>query len=162
MDCLPPARSGITSARAARADQRRAPEAALTETPDTTGAAGARSLVGDGARIRAYRQFWPYYLRQHARPATRALHFAGTGVALVFLGLFVATRDWRFPIAAIVSGYGLAWIGHFGPERNRPAAFRYPLWSLFSDFRMFFSWLSGRLPDQLARAGVAGAPRERG
>ena len=107
------------------------------------------------ARIRAYREFWPYYLREHSRPGTRNLHFFGTGLALLLLLAFVATGNWWYLPAAVVSGYFFAWIGHFAVERNRPATFRYPFWSLASDRRMFFLWLAGRLEPELKRAGAA-------
>lgn len=101
-----------------------------------------------------YRDFWPYYLQEHAKPATRALHFAGTGLALVLLVLWVVLWHWGWLLAAIVSGYAFAWIGHFWVERNRPATFRYPLWSLASDFRMFYLWATGRLGPVLRRQGI--------
>lgn len=106
------------------------------------------------SEFRHYRDFWPYYLQEHAKPATRALHFAGTGLALVLLALAVALWHWAFLLAAVVSGYAFAWVGHFWVERNRPATFRYPLWSLASDFRMFFLWISGRLGPVLRRRGI--------
>lgn len=102
---------------------------------------------------RTYAEFWPYYLAQHSRPGTRRLHFIGTALALVLLALAAAVSAWLLP-AAVVAGYLFAWIGHFVVERNRPATFTHPLWSLVSDFRMFFLWCAGRLEAELKRAGV--------
>jgi hypothetical protein len=104
--------------------------------------------------ITSYRDFWPYYLREHARPQTRALHYAGTALTFAALAAGLTLGAWWF--AAIpLAGYGFAWGAHFGVEKNRPATFTYPLWSLGSDYRMFFLWLTGRLGPHLERAGVA-------
>lgn len=103
--------------------------------------------------ITRYADFWLHYLREHAKPATRRLHYAGTALTFVALALAVTLNSWWF-VAIPLAGYGFAWGAHFGVEKNRPATFTYPLWSLASDYRMFFLWLSGRLGPHLRRAGV--------
>ncbi len=107
------------------------------------------------ARLAAsYREFWPIYLREHSRPATRGLHYLGTGLGLALLAAAILTTDWRLLPAALVAGYAFAWIGHALVERNRPATFSHPLWSFVSDFRMFGLWASGRMGRELARHGL--------
>jgi hypothetical protein len=103
-----------------------------------------------------YAAFWLRYLRAHARPATRAVHYCGSLLALACLVTAAATRDWRWLIAAPAVGYGFAWAAHAGLEGNRPETFGHPLWSLASDFRMLFLWLAGGLGPHLERAGVHG------
>jgi len=101
-----------------------------------------------------FSEFWPFYLREHSRPKTRRLHYVGTAIVIILAVATVATQNWWLLLALPVAGYFFAWIAHFRVERNRPATFTYPLWSLFADFRMFFLWLTGRLGGELERAGV--------
>jgi hypothetical protein len=98
-----------------------------------------------------YREFWPHYLALHADRRTRALHYAGTLTALAALMLAAAARDWRWLAAAPVFGYAPAWFGHVVFERNRPATFGHPVWSLWSDIRMLALFLTGRLAGEVAR-----------
>lgn len=102
-------------------------------------------------QIATYREFWPVYLQAHAKPSTRAVHYAGSVLALGCLGLFLATLDWRWLIAMPLAGYGFAWFAHFFVEHNRPATFGHPFWSLYSDFRMLALAATGRLGPEIAR-----------
>jgi hypothetical protein len=103
------------------------------------------------ATYRTYAEFWPFYLREHAKPATRGIHYAGTiGSTIVLIGA-IATQSWWWLLAVPVFGYAPAWIGHFFIEKNKPATFQAPFWSLISDFRMCGLWLSGRLGNELMK-----------
>ena len=106
----------------------------------------------------SFESFWPYYLREHARPATRYWHYAGSTLAIVVLLAALLTQNWWALLTVPLAGYAFAWFSHAFVERNRPATFTYPLWSLAGDFRMYVMFLTGRLDAELVRAGVtAGA-----
>ncbi len=103
------------------------------------------------AALATYEEFWPYYVSQHLKASTRALHFLGTSLVLAALAAgMLASPSWF--VVAPLAGYGPAWIGHFFCERNRPATFTYPLWSLRGDFRMFRLTLLGRMGGEVERA----------
>jgi len=104
--------------------------------------------------IERYDDFWLFYLSEHAKPATRRLHYLGTGLAVAALAAAAVFANPLILLAIPVAGYGPAWAAHFLVENNHPATFTYPLWSLASDFRMAFRRLSGRLDADLKRAGV--------
>jgi hypothetical protein len=101
-----------------------------------------------------YAEFWPFYLQEHARPQTRTLHYIGTGLVIAIALIAIATQNWLLLIAMPLAGYFFAWVSHAFVEKNKPATFTHPLWSLISDFRMFFLWISGRLGPELKKAGV--------
>ena len=107
--------------------------------------------------MQTFAEFWPFYLHEHSRPGTRALHLIGTsGTA----ALFVASAAMQRPalvLAGAVCGYAFAWIGHFFVEHNRPATFKYPLWSFAADWKMWALALAGRLRPHLDRAFSAAA-----
>ncbi len=105
-------------------------------------------------RITSYAEFWPYYLREHSSPSCRALHYIGTTLALACLAILIFTGNAWAILGALIGGYGFAWVGRFMIEKNLPATFTYPFWSLYSDFRMYFLFLSGRIARQLEIARI--------
>ncbi|CAN5709048.1 DUF962 domain-containing protein [soil metagenome] len=108
------------------------------------------------ARFRTYADFWPFYLREHAKASTRAVHYFGTIASAVVLIWAIATQNWWGLIAVPFLGYGPAWFGHFFIEKNRPATFEAPFWSLISDYRMCGLWLTGRLGHELMKHQIRG------
>lgn len=98
------------------------------------------------ATFATFRDFYPFYLGEHADMRCRRLHFAGSLVVLAAIALAITTGAWAWLWLAPVGGYGFAWIGHFVFEKNRPATFRHPLYSLMGDWVMFWDILRGRVP----------------
>jgi len=98
-----------------------------------------------------FEEFWPEYLRAHSDSRTRTMHIAGTAAGLGCAALLVATGRAKWGVAALVSAYGAAWLGHAAFERNVPATFSHPLWSLYGDLRMFRLALEGKLDQEVAR-----------
>jgi hypothetical protein len=105
-------------------------------------------------RFPSFAAFWPHYLREHARPATRAVHVAGTGAGVLLLLAAILAGPWWLVLLAPVAGYGCAWGSHMLIERNRPATFTYPAWSLRGDLRLFWLAVTGRLGTELRRNGL--------
>lgn len=95
-------------------------------------------------KIKTYKEFYQFYLTEHSKPLTRAFHFLG--ILLVFVVIFYVVKSGkeRFLWYCPIFGYGFAWFSHAVFERNTPATFKYPIWSLASDFRLFFELLIGK------------------
>lgn len=93
----------------------------------------------------SFAEFYPFYLSQHANAMCRRLHFVGSLLVLVVIGYSIVTRNFLWLLAVPFVGYGFAWLGHFAFEKNRPATFTYPLYSLRGDWVMFFQILSGKI-----------------
>ena len=104
--------------------------------------------------IKSYAEFWPFYLREHAKPATRGWHYVGTLLAISVLIGVIVTGNWMFLPLVLVAGYFFAWVSHGLIERNKPATFTYPLWSLISDFKMLWCFVTGQMGKELEKAGV--------
>ncbi|MBN7138535.1 hypothetical protein A7A76_05320 [Lysobacter enzymogenes] len=96
-------------------------------------------------RFRNFREFYPFYLSEHSNRTSRRLHFVGSCGVLALLALAIAQgRPWLL-LAALVCGYGFAWVGHFFFEKNRPATFKHPLYSFAGDWVMFKDILTGKI-----------------
>ncbi len=92
----------------------------------------------------SFKAFYPYYLAEHADLRCRRLHFVGTWLVILAFVLALTHSAWWFLMMPIF-GYGFAWVGHFIFEKNRPATFSHPLYSLAGDWVMFFDILRGRV-----------------
>ena len=99
----------------------------------------------NNARFRTFGEFYPFYLSEHGNRMSRRLHFIGTSIALTLAVAAVATQIWWLLAVAVVQGYAFAWVGHFFFEHNKPAAFKYPGFSLMGDWRLWWEILSGKL-----------------
>jgi len=102
-----------------------------------------------GQRYASFAEFYPYYLDEHSHPVCRGLHYCGSLLVVALLAYTLYTGSWRLLLLAPLVGYGFAWIGHFGFERNRPATFRYPVYSLIGDWVMLWQFLTRQLPKRL-------------
>lgn len=95
--------------------------------------------------FRSFAEFYPFYLSEHRHPVSRALHYVGTWGSVLCLLALIATGNLWWLLAALVCGYGFAWVGHFFFEKNRPATFRHPFYSFAGDWVMFKDILTGKI-----------------
>ena len=102
-------------------------------------------------RLSSFGEFWPYYVAEHAHPANRALHFLGMSLAVATAAAALTLGQPLGLLFVPVVGYTPAWIGHFFVEKNRPATFTYPAWSLRGDFRMYRLMWMAQMEPEIAR-----------
>ncbi|TVR81072.1 MAG: DUF962 domain-containing protein [Chitinophagaceae bacterium] len=108
--------------------------------------------MGEEKKYKSFWEFYPYYLTEHSDSVCRELHFTGTLLFFVLLfSAFIFSNYWLLILLPFV-GYGFAWVGHFFFEKNKPATFTYPLYSLGSDFVMFWHTLNGQIDEELKKA----------
>ena len=103
------------------------------------------SPTADPKKMTSFAEFYPFYLSEHSNLTCRRLHFVGSSLVLSSIALFVVTGAWVFLLTAPLWGYGFAWIGHFGFEKNKPASFKRPLYSFMGDWVMYKDILIGRV-----------------
>jgi hypothetical protein len=101
-----------------------------------------------------FRDFYPYYLSEHRNPTCRKLHFVGSSLALGLLLAAIVTPFWWLALLIPIAGYGFAWVGHFAFEKNRPATFKYPVYSLTGDWVMYWQLLTGKIPFEERNTGT--------
>ncbi|QRX83370.1 DUF962 domain-containing protein [Glaciimonas sp. PAMC28666] len=104
-----------------------------------------KKVRGAEKNYASFADFYPDYLSQHANRISRRLHFIGSTLALLsFITLLATGKPWWL-LMAVLSGYGFAWVGHFFFEKNRPATFSHPLYSLRGDWVMFRQMMTGKI-----------------
>ena len=96
-------------------------------------------------RYASFAEFYPFYLSEHANRTTRRLHFVGSSAALFCLAIMLGSGNLWWLLAAAIAGYGFAWFSHMAFEKNRPATFRYPLYSFMGDWVMYWQILTGKI-----------------
>ena len=97
------------------------------------------------ARFASFREFYPFYLGEHANVVCRRLHFVGSLGVIALVATAIVTGNAWFVLGALLCGYGFAWVGHFFFEHNRPATFKHPIYSFIGDWVMFVDVLRGRV-----------------
>ncbi|MRI34411.1 DUF962 domain-containing protein [Endozoicomonas sp. OPT23] len=96
-------------------------------------------------KYNSFFEFYPFYLSEHENDICRRLHFIGSLLILVLLACTIYSQEWLYLLALPVVGYGFAWVGHFGFEKNKPATFQYPVYSFIGDWVMFKDILTGKV-----------------
>ena len=96
--------------------------------------------------FRNFQEFYPFYLGEHANRTSRRLHVFGTSLAVLQFFAAVFMRAPELLLTGLLTGYAFAWIGHFFFEKNTPATFKHPLYSLRGDFVMARDVFTGRIP----------------
>lgn len=101
--------------------------------------------------FKSFEEFWPYYVREHSNKLTRRIHVAGTTVALACVAGGLLTRHRWLLLVAPIAGYGPAWAAHLLVEKNLPATFTHPLWSLKADLLMWAKTLDGTMDAEVEK-----------
>lgn len=100
------------------------------------------------SKYKTFQEFWPFYLTEHTHPMNRQMHFIGTTLALLTLTLGLSVGPTWLAWCSPIFGYFFAWIGHFKIQKNKPATFQYPFYSLMGDFKLYFYTILGRVESE--------------
>ncbi|MES2512052.1 MAG: DUF962 domain-containing protein [Pseudomonadota bacterium] len=112
---------------------------------NSTTSAAAPGTPVDPRSFQSFAEFYPFYLTEHSNLTCRRLHFVGSTLTLACVVALAVTRNPLWLPAALLCGYGFAWIGHFGFEKNRPASFKRPLYSFMGDWAMYRDIWTGKV-----------------
>ena len=111
-------------------------------------------------KLPTFEAFWPYYLGEHRMPACRGVHYVGSLAAPLTLVAALTTGNLWLLLLIPICGYGPARVGHFIIEKNRPATFTYPVWSLLGDYKMLGLALRGKMADEVTRLYGSASPHK--
>jgi len=111
-------------------------------------------MAENNENIKSYAEFWDFYVAEHNQPMTRLFHFVGTSLGIVLLVWVIRSGNWLYLPLCFAVGYAFAWFSHFVIEKNKPASFKYPLWSFVSDYKMMFYMLTGRMNAEVERVSA--------
>jgi hypothetical protein len=111
----------------------------------TTASTSPTTATPDPKAMKSFAEFYPFYLSEHSNVTCRRLHFAGSTLSLLCLATLVYTGNPLWFAAALLCGYGFAWVGHFGFEKNKPASFKRPLYSFMGDWVMYKDIWTGKV-----------------
>ena len=95
-------------------------------------------------RYQSFSEFYPFYIHEHSNQTCRRIHVVGSALVIVVAVVALLTMNTWWLLGMPLIGYGFAWVGHFFFEKNKPATFKYPLWSLMGDWRMFYETVTGQ------------------
>jgi hypothetical protein len=103
-------------------------------------------MTGEKSKaFKSFAEFYPFYLSEHSDPVNRRLHFFGCLAVIMIILYSLLAQAWLALILVPLAGYGFAWIGHFLIEKNKPATFKHPIYSLLSDWKMFLDIITGKI-----------------
>ncbi|MES2975857.1 MAG: Mpo1-like protein [Pseudomonadota bacterium] len=103
------------------------------------------AAANDPKAFNSFAEFYPFYLTEHSNVNCRRLHFAGASLSLACLVMLAVSGNPWWLLVGLLCGYGFAWVGHFGFEKNKPASFKRPLYSFMGDWVMYKDIWTGKV-----------------
>ena len=96
-------------------------------------------------KFTSFKDFYPYYLSEHKLKINKILHAIGSLTGLFFLFYVLYIEEYKLIPVSFLFGYSFAWIGHFFFEKNKPATFKYPIYSFMGDWVMLKDIILGKV-----------------